>query len=332
MNRRDAVYALLALGAAISPLRVAAQATKGEKPFRIVTLSDLFPDHRGWFSDAMRDLGWIEERDFVIVESGVQWGQFELHDAVNRIVVDKPDLVLTFSTAYALAVHRAVATIPIVMWTSGYPVEAGVADSLARPGRNVTGNTAYAGTEIWGKLLQLLRDVKPAVKRISVLWTYVPPKFPRAEIEPCYAELRHAERSLDLKVHIVEAENDQVPGALAEIDGAMPGALLVTSGLALSQRSTVMQFAVRRRLPTITDGSWPATVEPHPLLAYSPNVPELFRSAAAYVDKVLKGAKPGDLPIQQPAKFQMVVNLRTAKAIGLAIPHDLLLRADRVIE
>ena len=288
MNRRDAVYALLALGAAISPLRVAAQATKGDKPFRIVTLSDLFPDHRAWFSDAMRDLGWTEARDFTIVESGVQWAQFELHDAVTRVVATKPDLILAFSTAYAIALHRTTATIPIVMWTSGYPVEAGIADSLAKPGKNVTGNTAYAGTAVWGKLLQLLRDVKPGVKRISVLWSYVPPTFPRAEIEPCYAELRNAERSLDLNVHIVEAENDQVPVALAKIDGAMPDALLVTSGLALGQRSTLMQFAVRKRLPTITDGSWPATVELNPLLAYSPNVRELFRSAAASVDKILE--------------------------------------------
>jgi ABC-type uncharacterized transport system substrate-binding protein len=119
---------------------------------------------------------------------------------------------------------------------------------------------------------------------------------------------------------------------LAEIDGAKPDALLLTSGLARNLRSNLTQFAVKRRLPVITDFAWRATVEPQPLLSYGPVLSELVRSAAGYVDKILKGANAGDLPIQQPAKFETVVSLKTANAIGLTIPSELLLRADEVIE
>ena len=265
---------------------------------------------------------------------GFQHAEAEVSEAAERVVANKPDLVLTFVTSNALVLHRATPTIPIVMISSGYPVEAGIAYSLARPGKNVTGNSFYAGTEIWGKLLQLLREVKPNTKRISVLWTYVPPLFPREEIDAAYAELRNAESSLGLTVHIVEAaSSDKVAVALTEIDTERPDALLITSGLAFSERPTVMRFAVKRRLPTITDGVWGAEVQPyHPLLGYGALWSDLTRTAVNYVDMILKGAKPGDLPIQQPARLELAVNLKTASAIGLTVPPSLLTRADRVIE
>ncbi len=333
MNRRDAIGAMLALATMTVPWHANAQATAG--PFRIVTLPDLPPSTRGWLSEAMRELGWAEGRGFVILQSGLQWGDWQLAEAVKRVVLDKPDLVVTVNTAYAVALHRATATIPIVMLYSGYPVEIGLANSLARPGKNVTGNTSYAGLEVWSKLLQLLREAKPDIKRVGVLWTYVPPAFPKEEIEPAYTELRNAERLLGIKVHIAElASADQVQAALTAIDDERPDALLLTSGFAtnVGLGSTVMQFAVERHLPTITDASWSSKIEPNPLLVYGPVLRELVRSAAASIDKILKGAKPGDLPIQQPAKFEMVVNLKTAKTLGLPVPPSLLARADEVIE
>jgi putative ABC transport system substrate-binding protein len=281
----------------------------------------------------MRDLGWTEGRDFITVQSGFQFGGAQLDEAVRRVVADKPDLIFTITTAYAVALHRAMGSIPVVMVSCGYPVEAGLADNLAKPGKNVTGNTLYAGTEIWGKLLQLLREVKPGIYRISVLWTYVPPTFPKEEVEPCYAELRESERLLGLKLHIVETANaDQVPAALAEIDAERPEALMLTLGLPPSAMSIVMQFAANKRLPTIIENRPPPMIKPSPLLSYGPVWRELVRSAVGLVDKVLKGAKPGDLPIQQPAKFEMVVNLKIAKALGITIPPTLLARADEVIE
>jgi|SRR5215813_4950179 len=245
-----------------------------------------------------------------------------------------PDLIVVPSTAFALAAHRLTKTIPIVMLSSGYPVEAGLADSLARPGKNVTGNTSYAGAEIWAKLIQLLLEVRPETRRVSVLWTYVPPAFPKEEIEPCYAELRSAERSLGVRVHIVEiAETDKIALALARIEAEQPDALLLTSGVPVNLRSAIAQFAVDKRLPTITDSLWVTAVGPYPpLLSYGSMFTDLVRNSAAYVDKIMKGAKPGELPIQRPAKVVMTANLRTAKAIGLTIPPLLLARADEVFE
>ena len=280
----------------------------------------------------MRELGWTEGRGFVIYQSALQRGEWQLDEVVKRVVMSKPDLIVTVNTAYAVALHRVTATIPIVMLYSGYPVEIGLANSLARPGKNVTGNTSYAGLEVWSKLLQLLLEAKPDIKRVGVLWTYVPPAFPKEEIEPAYAELRNAERLLGIKVHIAELANaDQVQAALTAMDEKRPDALLLTSGFAtnVGLSSTVMQFAVKRQLPTITDAAW-SKVEP--LLVYGPVLRELVRSAAASVDKILKGAKPADLPIQQPAKFEMIVNLKTAKALGLTVPATLLARADEVVE
>jgi putative ABC transport system substrate-binding protein len=335
MRRREALGGLLALSAiAMGPLRASAQAQKGYIPFRITTVPDWRPESRGWFSDAMRDLGWTEGRDFIVVQSGILNSGQQLDEAIKRVLVDKPDLILTGTTASAFATHRATATIPIVMTSSGYPVEAGLADSLARPGKNVTGNTIYAGVEVWGKLLQLLRDAQPGIKRVSVLWTYVPPATPREEIEPCYAELRNAERLLGLQLHIVEAANvDRVSAALGEIEVERPDALLLAGGVTVQVVSSIVQFAIKRRLASITDFAWPAAlVDPYPLLSYGPVFRELVRSAVAFVDKVMRGAKPRDLPIQQPAKFEMVLNLKTAKMIDLIVPTDLLLRADKVIE
>jgi putative tryptophan/tyrosine transport system substrate-binding protein len=225
MNRRDAICALLAVTTLCGTWRATAQVNHA-KPFRIATFPDfLSPAARDWFIDAMRELGWVEERDFFIISSGFQIGEPEVNEAARQVVANKPDLVLTFATSNALALHRATQSIPIVMISCGYPVEAGLAYSIARPGKNVTGNSFYAGTEIWGKLVEFLHEVKPDAMRLSVLWSYVPPLFPREEIEPAYTELRNAAHSLGLTLHIVEtASSDQVAVALTEIDagGLMP--------------------------------------------------------------------------------------------------------------
>ena len=245
----------------------------------------------------------------------------------------KPDLIVTQTTAHALAMQRATGSIPIVMLYSGYPVEAGAADSLAKPGRNVTGNTIYAETGVWGKMLQLLQEAKPDIKRVGILWTYVIPAFPKEEIEPGYAELNSAARSLNLELHLVKVANsDQVQAALAEIDEGKPGGLLLTSFFTRKAMSVVTQFAVDKGLPTIVDFDWTRFAPPHPLLCYGPIYRELVQNAVASVDKILRGSSPGDLPIQRPRRFELIVSLKTAKAIGLDLPPTLLAQADRVIE
>jgi putative ABC transport system substrate-binding protein len=182
-------------------------------------------------------------------------------------------------------------------------------------------------------MLQLLREAKPDIKRVGILWTYVIPAFPKEEIEPGYSELRSAARSLGLELHIVEVANsDQVPAALAEIDEWKAGALLLTSFFTGKAMSVVTQFAVDKGLPTIVDFDWMPRATPHPLICYGPPYRELVQSAVASIDKILRGSNPKDLPIQRPRRFELIVSLKTAKAIGLDLPPVLLAQADRVIE
>ncbi len=333
MKRREFI-ALIGGAAATWPLAARAQNTN-KAPRRIAFLPDPLPALREAWRAEMRALGWIEGQDFIVMQSGIEIGsRSPLDEAAQRVVANKPDLIFTNTTAYALAAQRATGSIPIVMLTSGYPVEAGVAHSLAKPGRNVTGNALYAETGVWGKMLQLLRETKPDIKRVGILWTYIIPAFPKEEIEPAYAELNSAARSLNLELHIVEVANsDQVLAALAEIDEWKPGGLLLTSSFTEKARSVVTQFAVDKGLPTIVDFDvWTRIAPPHPLLCYGPIYREIVQTAVASVDKILRGSNPGDLPIQRPRRFELIVNLKTAKAIGLDLPPVLVARADRVIE
>lgn len=211
----------------------------------------------------MAEVGWREGREYTLIQLERLMAD-PIEQATQRMLAEKPDLILATSTAYANAAHRQTRTIPIVMWVSGYPVEAGVAHSLARPGKNVTGNTSYAGWDIWGKLLELLRDAKPSIKRVTVLWTYAPPWFPEEEREPGFKLLKQAAQKLGLAVSIVDAlAPDRLADYFAQIDAARPDALILTSAVSfIPERTRIMQFAIARRLPMITDVRWG---EPSPI-------------------------------------------------------------------
>ncbi len=332
MKRREFIR-LFAGASFATPLGVHAQVTN-KTPKRIAFLPDLVPiTLEDWRVD-MRALGWTEGQDFIIMPSGIEPGNTGQAAAAQRVIANKPDLIFTMTTANALALQRATGSIPIVMLYSGYPVEAGMADSLAKPGRNVTGNAIYAETGVWGKMLQLLREAKPDIERVAVVWTYVIPAFPKEEIDPCFADLNSAARSLGLTLRIVEVANpDQVQAALAEIGEWKPGGLLLTSSITADAMSVVAQFAVDKRLPTTIDFDWtPFLAPPHPLLAYGPVYRKLVRNAVASVDKILRGASPADLPIERPSRFELIVNQKTAKAIGLDLPAVLIAQAAKVIE
>ncbi|MCJ7839155.1 MAG: ABC transporter substrate-binding protein [Burkholderiales bacterium] len=336
MDRRDAIAALLVLGATAGPLLKYSQAQALRKPYRIALLPDFTPSAThllSLFAETLRESGRIEGRDFIFYRSGIFYGQ-DIERSVRLVVDEKPDLIFAINLGYAIAAHKLTKTIPIVMWMAGFPVvEGGVAQSLARPGKNVTGMTIYAGAQIFGKLVQLLHEAKPDIKRIGALFTYLPPFIPAEEAELIMKELRDAGRSLGIAVRILQiAKPEQTAGALAAVVAERMDALLLTSGVPIaSHQKEIIQLALEKRLPTIADISmaWGG----RPLLSYSASSDRLVRKAAAYANRILwEGAKPGDLPIQMPSKFELIVNLKTAKAIGLTVPQSLLLRADKVIE
>lgn len=327
MRRRDAILALLA-SAAILPSTPLAQ-TRGGKPFRIACIPDLGAA-RSPFLAAMKELGWLDGRDFSVVEYGVPPGPVN-RPATERLVAERPDLILVFGTQYALAAQAITSTIPIVMRTSGYPVEAGVADSLARPGRNVTGNTAYSGIGVWGKMVQLLIEGKPGAKRLAALWGRVPPDWKREEIDPVYREVEQAARRLGIALKMAEVGSpDKVAAALETLGQFRPDVLLVSGvpGL-IAAEDAISRFVLTRRLPTVSDSPWNKF---EPLFGFGPHAPDMLMQYARYVVRILEGAKPGELPILLPSRFRFVVNLRSAKAIGLNVPQSILLQATEVIE
>jgi putative tryptophan/tyrosine transport system substrate-binding protein len=323
---------LIAAGAALAaPATLRAQS---RAPFRI----GLLPDHRGpfftWVEEGFRRHGWREERDYVFVQSGFMLG-FSFDEAVRRVVSAQPDVICTVGTHYTIAAQRLTTTIPIVAWSTGYPVEAGLAQSLSRPGGNVTGNTQYAGTSIWGKLMELLHQVRPEAKRVGILMSYLPPYHPQAESDVVYEDMRQSASRASLAVHFAPMlESNQLEAALADLASAAPDAVILTSGLSVwTVREKVLAFALARHWPTITDATWHPGDTLQPMMTYSPSSRLLIHDGIDYVVRILRdGARPADLPFRLPAKFELSINLQTARALGVEIPPRLLLRADRVIE
>jgi len=334
MKRRQALGAILA--AATLPAAALAQSVIGKKPYRLGLIPEFeeMPTFRSDLAALLQQLGWREGSDFEFIVTGVKYHTLEIEAATARMVAEKPDLILAVGTSVAASLYRRTRTIPIVMVLSGYSVEAGLAESLARPGKNVTGTTIYAGTGVWAKYLELLQSAKPGLKRVGMLMSYTPPGHTREEIEPLYREVAQGAEKLGLQMRIVEVPSpDRADAALAEIEAWKPEALVLTSGQgAWTVREKLSGLAVRLRVPSVSDFPW-LGIEPQPLLIYAPEVVALWRAALTYAVRILRdGVRPGDLPIQQPAKFELEVNLKTAKAIGLTVPQSMLLRADRVIE
>jgi len=246
-------------------------------------------------------------------------------DVAAELVRLRIDVIVAWGTTTALAARKATGTIPIVT-AAGSPVEMGLAASLARPGGNVTGLTTNERGLI-GKRIELLKEALPRLARVAVLWN------PESRTEPL--SLRDAEaaaRSLGLQVRPAEVRGpEDLEKAFASIVHERPEALaLLASNMFLAHRARIVDLAARHRLPaTFSERSF---VEAGGLMSYGPDQKAIFRQLANYVDRILKGAKPGDLPIEQPTKFELVINLKTAKALGLTIPASLLGRADELIQ
>ena len=281
------------------------------------------------FRQGLRDLGYVEGRNVVIEYRNAE-GKFERLPALAaELVALKVDVIVASSTLPALAAKQATRTIPIVFATVVDPVTSGLVTSLARPGGNVTGFSALI-PELVGKCVELLTQAVPGVSRVAVLWH--PGFYPERTEKDMLEEADVAARALGVRSQFVEARGPaDFDKAFSDMTRAPAGALTVLgSAMFFNERRRLVDLAAKHRLPTVYSSR--EFVDAGGLMAYGPNFADSLRRTAGYVDKILKGTKPGDLPVERPTKFELVINLKTAKALGLTLPPSLLQRADQVIE
>ena len=276
------------------------------------------------FRQRLRELGYVEGRTIVIDERYADGSAQRLTELAREFAARKVDVIVASAVAAATAARQATNTIPIVMVHAGNPVGAGLIASLARPGGNVTGTT---NLPLGGKHVDLIRELVPRVAKLAILANPT-----NAGAASFVAAITDAAHKFNIGVVVAEvARAEDFPNAFNVIRNARPDGLLVAAEpLIGTHEAELLEFAATTRLPAIYDSG--GTARRGGLIAYAAAYIEHYALAADYVDKILKGAKPGDLPVQQPAKFELVINLKTAKALGLTIPQSLLLRADEVIQ
>jgi putative tryptophan/tyrosine transport system substrate-binding protein len=279
----------------------------------------------GPFREGLRDFGYVEGKNIVIEWRWAE-GKYERFPAlIAEIIASKVDLIVTAGTPATIALKKATTTLPLVMIAVGDPVGTGLIASLAHPGGNLTGLTSIS-PELDGKRLELLREVVPKISHVAVLWNPTSPLQVVAERETQAAAQAMRIKVLSLGVQAQEQFDD----AFATIRRKRPGALLVLADrLFLHHRARIMDFATKQRLPGVH--AYVELVEAGGLMSYGPSYAGMHRRAAYFVDRILKGTKPVDLPVEAPAKFELVVNLKAAKQIGVTIPPNVVYRADRVI-
>jgi putative ABC transport system substrate-binding protein len=321
--------ALLSFALLAAPL--AAEAQPAGKVSRIGFLAFAPPDPSldGAFRQGLRELGYVEGRNVVIEWRSAHQQPARLPELAAELVALKVDVLVAAGTPAALAAKRATKTIPVVFPAAADAVGSGLVESLGRPGGNVTG-LSFFGPELVGKSLEVFKEAIPGVARVAVLWQ------PGGHGERAQTDMLHgtevAARTLKMRLQFVEArDRNDLDHAFAEMAKTRASALTVlTSAMFFAEHRRLVDLAAKHRLPTIYP--WREPVDAGGLMAYGPSIPDMFRRAATYVHKILNGANPGDLPIEQPTKFELVVNLKTAKALGLTISQSLLLRADEVIQ
>jgi len=327
MDRRTFLGAL-AGGLLAAPL--AAEAQQPPKTARIGFMSlSSGPTPTMDISPGLRELGWIEGQNLAIEYRWAASREDQLPALAVELVRLKVDVIVTSSTQAAQAAKRATTTIPIVATFVADPVGSGLVASLARPGGNITGLTTLA-TGLVAKRLELLKAVVSGSTRVAVLWQ--PGAFGERTMRDMMEETQVAGQTLALQLQFAEARRpDDFEQAFSAMREARAGGLLVfPSSILFEARRSIVAHAAKSRLPAVYP--WREGASAGGLMSYSTNFPDMYRRAATYVDKILKGAKPAHLPIEQPTKFELVINLKTAKALGLTIPPSLLQRADQVIE
>ena len=329
MNARRKLLVAIGAGVLTTPL-----ASLGQQPSKVARIGYLAadsmttnPQRMQAFRDGLHELGYVEGKNVVIEYRWAQ-GKFErLPDLAAELVRLQVEVIVAVGDPVIFAVRQATSAIPIVMASVGDPVGRGFVASLARPGGNVTGVSNLAVT-LMGKWLEFLKEIVPALSQVAVLQNAANPTHALF-----WTEAQSAAPRLGLKLQNVEVRSpDDLDGAFASMVRARSGALVVLPDplLAGVLPARIAELATRNRLPTM--GTFKEQAEAGGLLSYGPSLTANFHRTAAYVDKILKGAKPADLPVEQPTKFELVINLKTAKALGLTIPQALLLRADEVIQ
>ena len=326
MRRREFIAVL---GGAMGVWSVVARAQLAGKPPTIGFLGSSTPSAMsGWtaaFVQRLRELGWIEGRTVAIE---YRWGEGRNEryaEIAEEFVRLKVDVIVTYGTPPSKAAKQATAVIPIVFAAAADPVGSGLVSSLARPGGNITG-LSLQQSDIVGKKLELLREVVTGLRRLALLGN-VGNASSMLEV----GEVRTAAGTLGIEIVPVDIKRaEDIAPAFDAFGGSAEALYVSTDPLIFTNISRINTLAVGARLPTIYNGK--EYIESGGLMSYGPNYPDLFRRAADFVDKILRGAKPGAFPVEQPTKFDFAINLTTAKAIGLTIPPSLLARADEVIE
>jgi putative tryptophan/tyrosine transport system substrate-binding protein len=324
MQRRE--FITLLGGAAAWPLVARAQGKTPRVGFMGNSTAALEANLVASFREGLRELGYEEGRNIAI---DYRWadGQYERFAAlVAELVAAKVDVIVTAGTPAALAVKKATNIVPLVMVAVGDPVGTGIVPNLARPGGNITGLSSIA-PDLEGKRLGLLREVVPNLSHVAF---FLNPAnaFHSVSIQ----QARVAAQSLGIKLQLLEVDkSEQLDTAFASIVKEKPDALFILADrIFLHNRGRMMEFATQQRLPSVN--AYRELVEAGGLMSYGPSYEDMHRRAAVYVDKILKGARPADLPVEQPTKFTLLVNLKAAKALGLTVPPSLLARADEVME
>jgi putative ABC transport system substrate-binding protein len=327
MIDRRSFVAAVAGGIVATPLLSFAQ-----QPSRVWHIGFLSPlsrsetDRQDGFRKGMREIGYLEGRDFVI-DGRFAEGQYQrIPGLAEELVRMNVDVIVVWGTPASIAVAQASSTLPIVILSVTDPIGSGLAASLAQPGRNITG-VSNLSRDLSGKLLELLLQVVPGISRIAALRN---PLNPSSALQ--LNETETAARALRLEFQLVEARTpEDLEVAFATIRrGRATGIVVLTDAMFIGQRHRIADLATKNRLPTVFARR--ENTEAGGLMSYGPSLSDQFRRAATYVAKIFKGAKPADLPIEQPTTLELVINVKTAKALGLTIPQSLLVRADELIQ
>ena len=281
------------------------------------------------FLQGLHELGYTEGQNLAIEKKYASGSSDQLRELAAELVSRKPDIIVVLSTTAARAAKQATGTIPIVAIGMADPVADDLVASLARPGGNVTG-TAFLGPELVAKRLQLLQQVVPGLSRVAALWH--PHAYSERTMAGALKEIEAAAGTLGMQLQLVSADGpDDIAGAFAAIAREHADALIVMpSPMLFGEYGRIVSMTANRRLPAM--GAAREFVDVGGLMSYGVNLPDLAKQTATYADKILKGAKPAELPVEQPIKFELVLNLKAARALGLTITRDFLLIADEVIE